>query len=176
MKLLVGLGNPGDKYKNTRHNVGFMVLDAIAKQIQSSKFKSEKKFNAEVLKIETIVLAKPQTFMNSSGEAVKKFSDFYKISPSDIYIIHDDLDIPIGKYKIQFGKGPQLHNGILSVEEELGAKDFWRVRVGIENRDPERRLHGEIFTLQDFTDVEMSLLQNVFSEIKEKLFAINHHA
>src|SRR5690242_20077436 len=105
-KLFVGLGNPGKKYEKTRHNVGWMVLDALvekiskfqepsSKQIQNPKFKFEKKFNAEVLKIEDTFFAKPQTFMNDSGIAVNALSTFYKIHPIDIYVIHDDLDIKL---------------------------------------------------------------------------------
>jgi peptidyl-tRNA hydrolase, PTH1 family len=182
MKLIVGLGNPGEKYKNTRHNVGWRVLDTLALKIsntklqitneaQNSKFKTEKKFNAEIIKINDLILAKPQTFMNSSGVAVKSLTTFYKLPTANIYIIHDDLDIPLGKYKIQFGKGPELHYGVKSIEEELGTKEFWRVRVGIDNRDPENRIHGEIYTLQEFSEEEKiilgSIIQNIITEMVE---------
>lgn len=183
MKLLVGLGNPGKKYAKTRHNTGWLVLDSLATKMTNDKwqtnensktqsFKFEKNFNAETLKVENVILAKPQTFMNSSGEAVKKLSDFYKIRKSDLYIIHDDLDIPLGKYKIQKGKGPELHYGVKSVEQELGTKEFWRVRVGIDNRDSTNRVHGEEYTLQEFSDSEEKVRDDVIREVEEKLLKV----
>src|SRR6185369_4075580 len=117
MRLFVGLGNPGKKYEKTRHNVGWLVLDSL--QIPNTKFEVQKQFNAEVLKIGETILAKPQTFMNDSGVAVSAIVNFYKIEPDNIYVIHDDLDIKLGEYKIQKGKGPKQHNGILSIEEKL---------------------------------------------------------
>lgn len=185
MKLFVGLGNPGKKYQNTRHNVGWMVVDALASNITNvgtgSEFKFEKKFNADILRIGETILAKPMTFMNDSGVSVSALTTFYKILPTDLYIIHDDLDIPLGNYKIQKGKGPKGHNGILSVEEKLGTNDFWRVRVGIENR-PEKakmqmlngeqqRVSGEVYTLLEFEKSERQDLDRVVKQIIEKLFA-----
>jgi peptidyl-tRNA hydrolase, PTH1 family len=179
MKLIVGLGNPGKKYERTRHNVGFMVIDALknsktlklqnSKQTQNQKFKFEKRFNAEILKVGEIILAKPQTFMNDSGDAVSAIVNFYKIDSTDLYIIHDDLDIKLGEYKIQKGKGPKQHNGILSVEEKLGRSDFWRIRVGIENREAENRISGEVYTLQDFTIDESNILSKVLEDISTKI-------
>src|SRR5260221_1868668 len=176
MRLFVGLGNPGKKYEKTRHNVGWLVLDSLATKISNfqipisnqtpnNKFEFQKQFNAEVLKIGEVILAKPQTFMNDSGEAVSLLSTFYKIHPTDIYIIHDDLDIKVGEYKIQKGKGPKQHNGILSIEERLGRGDFWRVRVGIENRGSEKRIQGEVYTLQAIDESEMEQLNSVISRI-----------
>src|SRR3989344_6634814 len=122
MKLIIGLGNPGEKYANTRHNVGWLVLDNLKRaiseskflishakrdpalqgnQIQNTDFKIEKKFNAEILRIGDVLLAKPQTFMNESGMAVASLYTFYKIQNTDLYVIHDDLDIALGEYKIQ---------------------------------------------------------------------------
>jgi PTH1 family peptidyl-tRNA hydrolase len=186
MKLFVGLGNPGKKYQNTRHNVGFMVIDAIAEKVSSFQlpissqlsnleFKDEKKFNAEILRIRDTILVKPQTFMNDSGDAVSAIANFYKIMPDDIYIIHDDLDIKLGEYKIQKGKGPKVHNGVNSVEEKLGVKDFWRVRVGIENRmtngqlqminEGTGRIPGEVYTLQEFEGNEENQINKVIEKI-----------
>lgn len=119
MKLVVGLGNPGEKYKDTRHNVGFMVIDKL------------KKYKENLRKV---VLVKPKTFMNKSGVVVAKLKRFYKISVDDLYVVHDDLDLKLGEYKIQKGVGPKVHNGVSSVEEQLGSKEFWRVRVGVDNR------------------------------------------
>src|SRR4030042_2590907 len=114
MKLVVGLGNPGEKYKNTRHNVGFSVLDKLqteiskseflnSKQIPNSNFQLNSKFQSLVTIYQSLILAKPQTFMNSSGIAVAKLATFYKIQANNIWVIHDDLDIKLGEYKIQKG-------------------------------------------------------------------------
>lgn len=118
MKLIVGLGNPGEKYEHNRHNIGFVVADEFSKKLQESQssdrspriaqgselgFKISKKFNAEIIQTADYILAKPTTFMNESGRAVVAISHFYKIHRRNIYIIHDDLDMPIGKYKITFG-------------------------------------------------------------------------
>lgn len=183
MKLFVGLGNPGKKYEKTRHNVGWMVVEALASKMangkwqmangETEKFKNEKQFHAETLKFDDVLLVKPQTFMNSSGKTVKAIADFYKIKLDDIYIIHDDLDIKLGEYKIQKGKGPKVHYGVNSIEAELGEKDFWRVRVGIENRDPENRIHGEIYTLQAFEEGEEAQLKRVLDEIIGQILLIN---
>lgn len=192
MKILVGLGNPGKKYINTRHNVGFMMVDKIAKSLKlkaknnNSKFKINKKFNAETLKLNArrysldadLLLVKPQAFMNSSGEAVVKVSHFYKIKPKDIWLVHDDLDIELGEYKIQFGKGPKQHNGLLSVEKELGTKDFWRIRIGIGINNKFKSLRGlkgliksEDYVLGKFSKEEKKIVNGVINKvIKEKLF------
>ena len=154
MKLVVGLGNPGGEYEGTRHNVGFMAVDAmmqnqkskVKSQNQNLKFKSEKKFESEVCRIGEVLLVKPGTFMNKSGEAVSKVIGFYKVSLDDLYVVHDDLDIGLGEYKVQMGKGPKLHGGVGSVEEKLGTGDFWRVRVGVENRGGMERLDGRVIT------------------------------
>ncbi|MBU1071203.1 aminoacyl-tRNA hydrolase, partial [Patescibacteria group bacterium] len=114
MKLIVGLGNIGEKYKNTRHNVGFMVVDELEKHKED---------------LGKVMLVKPATFMNESGRAVAKMVRFYKLDLDNLYVVHDDLDLKLGEYKIQKGVGPKVHNGILSVEKELGDKEFWRVRV-----------------------------------------------
>ncbi|MEK7182841.1 MAG: aminoacyl-tRNA hydrolase, partial [Patescibacteria group bacterium] len=124
MKLIVGLGNPGKQYENTRHNVGYMVID---------KIKNQK------LKIKNMMLVKTNVFMNNSGEAIKKLTTDYRLQTTDLYVVHDDLDIPLGQFKIQYGRGPKDHKGIQSIEETLGTNEFWRVRVGVDNRDPSDR-------------------------------------
>jgi PTH1 family peptidyl-tRNA hydrolase len=116
MKLIVGLGNPGREYENTRHNVGAIFIDYLKKKEIPSG----------------IILAKTDVFMNDSGTSVRKMVDYYKLGLDFLCVVHDDLDIPLGSYKIQKGKGPKLHNGILSVENELGSEDFWRVRIGVD--------------------------------------------
>lgn len=131
IKLIVGLGNPSDQYKNTRHNIGFIVVDRLA-QSDSAKLKIEKKFQAEVGFLpSTILLIKPQTYMNLSGEAVAKIANFYKIDPKNIIIIHDDVDLELGRLKIQKGGGTAGHHGLESIVKSLGTSDFIRFRVGI---------------------------------------------
>ncbi len=157
MKLVVGLGNPGEKYMRTRHNVGFMLLDRMADSW-------EKKFDAKIAKIENSLLVKPETFMNRSGKAVAQLANFYKVSVDDICVVHDDLDIRLGEYKIQKGIGPKQHNGVESVETELGDKDFWRVRIGVDNRKEGERESGEDYVLAEFSDEERRVVDDVISK------------
>ena len=176
MKLIVGLGNPGEEYRNTRHNVGFLVLDELKNKIpnskfqipniiQSSNFQLEKRFASEILKIGEMMLVKPMTFMNDSGAAVSKIASFYKIYSDDIYVVHDDLDLRLGEYKIQKGIGPKLHYGVASIENKLGYKDFWRIRVGVDNRNAENRTPGEEYVLHNFNEDERSIIDEVVDKI-----------
>lgn len=165
MKLIIGLGNPGEKYKNNRHNVGQMVVDSLALvKVGPSKL--------NLYKGPTFI--KTNCFMNESGSFVAKNLKAYSIKPEALYIIHDDLDIKLGDYKIQFGKGPKGHNGILDIEEKLGTSEFWRVRVGIDSRLQVigNRLQGEQYVLEDFTNEEKPILDKVIKEICKKLETI----
>lgn len=166
MKCIVGLGNPGEKYAKNRHNVGFMVLDKLG-----SEWEFSKKFNAEIIQTKAYILVKPQTYMNDSGVAVAKIVQFYKIDLSDLYIVHDDLDIALGNYKIQHSKGPRIHYGVNSVEEKLGTEDFWRVRVGVENRTIRGNtgIRGEVYSLQDFESEEVKIIEGVIGQIVDEL-------
>ena len=157
MKLIIGLGNPGDKYKSNRHNVGHMVVDALLKKNLPRDIRARK----------------TDCFMNESGIFVKKLVEQYHLKPSDLWIIHDDLDIPLGSYKIQKGKGPKLHKGIMSIEGELGTDDFWRVRVGVDNRDPNDRTSGEEYVLQDFSEEEKGKLSSTIETIVNELLHAN---
>ena len=191
MRLVIGLGNPGEKYKSTRHNTGWFVLDQLVKQTQNSKLKtqnhnsklkSNKKMYAETTEIKVrnqrVILAKPQTFMNNSGKAVNLLATSYTLQATSLIVVHDDLDISLGKYKIQFGKGPREHGGVESVERALGTKDFWRVRVGIENRNTRTREHentrtkrisGERYVLQEFSKDEKKIIDKVILEVIEEI-------
>ena len=144
IKLIVGLGNPGEKYEKTRHNSGFMVVDLLHKKLDFEPFHEEKKFNAELsgsqfedgkhkLFPEKIILAKPLTFMNLSGEAVAKILHYYKIPLDDFIVVYDDLDTVFGEIRIRKKGGPGTHNGMKSLVEALG-ENFPRLRFGIENR------------------------------------------
>ncbi|MCL4390199.1 MAG: aminoacyl-tRNA hydrolase [Patescibacteria group bacterium] len=159
-KLIIGLGNPGAKYSRNRHNVGHMFVDAT----QKSKLKSQN-LNQKFKIIKTDV------FMNDSGTFVKWAMGNGQWAINDLYIAHDDLDLPLGQYKIQFGVGPKVHNGVASVEDELGTKDFWRIRIGVDSRQPESRKAGKQFVLEDFTSEELETLKGVFDAIaKDRSF------
>lgn len=133
MKLVVGLGNPGKQYEKTKHNIGFMVVDAIADSVPHTPWREEQ--GAEVCSItvagEKVLLVKPQTFMNVSGESVGPLMRYYKIDPSDVYCIYDDMDLPVGKLRIRPNGSSGGHNGIKSLISHLGTENFPRFRVGI---------------------------------------------
>lgn len=145
MKLVVGLGNPGEKYEKTRHNLGFMVLEQFLKdatsvgktvwddnpKLKSSIYSFEWDSKKVDRKIEKVILAKPKTYMNNSGLAVSLLANFYKVKPIDIWIVHDELDLPLGTLKIRFGGSGAGHHGIESILEKLGTDKFWRIRLGI---------------------------------------------
>ncbi|PIS08774.1 aminoacyl-tRNA hydrolase [Candidatus Beckwithbacteria bacterium CG10_big_fil_rev_8_21_14_0_10_34_10] len=168
IKLIVGLGNPGKKYQLSRHNLGFSLIDKI---IKDRKLTESKKFNSLIAKTKQCVLLKPQTFMNKSGLAIAKAKQFYKLKPENILIVHDDLDIPLGKYKLQFGKGPKLHKGIHSIERQLKTNKFWRLRLGIEDRKAEDdNINGEDYVLNNFSKKEMKIITKVFTRAAINLF------
>ena len=159
MKLICGLGNPGKKYDNTRHNVGFAVVDLL---VDGSEFKEN--WNALVAELEmhgekTLVI-KPLTFMNLSGQAVAKFVNFYKIESQDIIIVYDDIDLPLGELRFRESGGPGTHNGMKSIIHELGTQDFPRLRVGIESRGetaPEQ-MDLAAFVLAPFSKEEAEII------------------
>ncbi|WP_091500324.1 aminoacyl-tRNA hydrolase [Amphibacillus marinus] len=134
MKCIVGLGNPGLKYQKTRHNVGFMVIDQLAKRNKwtVSKHKFQSHCTIETVGNEQVILLKPQTYMNLSGESVKAVLDFYKLTPEQLLVIYDDLDLPVGKERLRQSGGHGGHNGIRSIIDQLGTKTFNRIRVGID--------------------------------------------
>jgi len=162
MKLIIGLGNPGEKYKNNRHNVGHMIIDYIVDQVQSSKVKIQN-YNSKFKTYKT------DCFMNESGKFVKKVIENYKLKIENLIVVHDDLDIPLGKFKIQKSTGPLLHNGIESVENALGRKDFWRIRVGVDNRLQTGQMDGETYVLTDFRPQEKEIINQVFQIIFDRL-------
>lgn len=142
MKLIVGLGNPGEKYESTRHNMGFMAVDHFLKDFESvaknswedsAKFKSDiaqLEWKPKVGTLEKVILVKPKTYMNLSGMAIQLIASFYKVAPSDIWIVHDELDLPLGTMKIRFGGASAGHHGVESIIDALGTDKFWRFRLG----------------------------------------------
>ncbi|MFC1655318.1 aminoacyl-tRNA hydrolase [Patescibacteria group bacterium] len=160
MKLVVGLGNPGEEYVKTRHNAGFQVIDLLREELQFDEFKLKKKFDAEIsegtFEDEKVILAKPTTFMNLSGHAVQKIAKFYDIVIEDIFIIYDDLDFETGTFKIREKGSAGSHNGMISVIQSLGSEDIKRFRVGIESRTEEQKgkFSGKDYVLSKFTSDE----------------------
>lgn len=189
MKLIMGLGNPGDKYIGTRHNIGFFFADKLRELWNFPEFEFNKKFNALTSKgslpllpsqregarradegrSEEILLAKPQTFMNLSGIAVRSILDFYKLTAADIIVIHDDLDIAVGKYKISKNISSAGHNGIDSIIEKIGMQDFTRVRIGVEMEAGRqaRKVSGEDYVLQKFSKEESKKIYPALLQIIE---------
>ncbi len=161
--LIAGLGNPGPNYENTRHNVGFQVVDAIARchGLSPDVNKWDALYCRASLWGARVYLVKPQTFMNLSGKAVRRFADFFKISPSHILVIHDDLDMHSGRVKLVATGGPGGHNGIRSLIQSLGTKDFFRLKYGI-GRPGQNGIHPDIpvdrFVLASFAASEQALL------------------
>jgi len=153
--LVVGLGNPGPNYARTRHNLGFVVADLLAERM-GSKFKVHKRSGAEIITGRlggaSVVLAKPRTYMNESGRQVAPLAKFYSVPPSDIIVIHDELDLEFGRVRLKLGGGEGGHNGVRSVAAALGTKDFLRVRIGI-GRPPGRK-DPAAFVLENFTTTE----------------------
>jgi|WetSurMetagenome_2_1015567.scaffolds.fasta_scaffold117559_2 peptidyl-tRNA hydrolase, PTH1 family len=167
MYLIAGLGNPGEEYKKTRHNAGFLFVEKLASK---ENFSLDKKQEAETLKKGDLILVKPQTFMNDSGRAVRKIMDFYKLGIGEVVVVHDDLDLAFGEYKIQKEKGPKVHNGLKSVEQNLGRMDFWRVRIGIDNRQPGMSYGtGADYVLSKFSEEEIKELNKVIEEATKEL-------
>ena len=164
MRLIVGLGNPESKHKGSRHNVGFVFIDKLIQRMELP-LQFDRKFNSDISQSAgELLFAKPMTFMNSSGIAVAEIVNFYKINTENLWIAHDDLDIKLGEFKIQKEKGPKDHKGLWSVEEAVGTTDFWRVRIGVDNRKADNRIPGEEYVLQNFYDEEVDILNKVLEE------------
>lgn len=171
MKLIFGLGNPDSKYKNTRHNLGQKIIKEFVKAHYNTPLTTKKSLETEIFESgqgnQKIIFAISTGFMNNSGVPVKNVSQFYKINPSDIYILHDDLDLGVGDYKIQFDRGPAGHNGIKSIIENLGTQQFHRIRIGI---GKDVNIPVENYVLQPFKPEELDIIKiltpKIFEEIK----------
>lgn len=160
MKCIIGLGNPGKKYEKTRHNIGFMVIDELIKRFGMDFNKSKFKCDYDIQ--EKVLFIKPQTFMNLSGEGVRPLLDFYKINVEDVFVIYDDLDLPIGKIRLREKGGHGGHNGIKSLIEHLGTKNFKRLRIGIgrpTNATPIVNYVLQPFAKQELEDVAYTIVQ-----------------
>ncbi len=164
MKLVVGLGNVGPTYARTRHNLGFMIIRRLAEQLEAN-WQTESKFMAEVsatyIGSHKIILAQPQTMMNLSGEAVRRLMDFYKLAPTDVWVIYDDLDVPFGRLRLRQGGGSSGHQGINSIIQHIGP-DFVRARAGISLNDRTRE-PSEEYVLKPFTADEQTHLPKLIA-------------
>lgn len=182
MRLIVGLGNPGREYAQTRHNVGFMVLDQLVRELggafcEASKWEA---LTAEATVAgEKIIFMQPTTYVNLSGNAVVKFAGYYKLEPKDIWVVSDDLDLPLGRIRIRQGGGSGGHNGLKSIIEKLGSEDFYRIRLGIQQftGDPKStdairtEPEASVFVLQPFEKREEVLVQHAIEEATNLILA-----
>lgn len=163
IKLIVGLGNPGTEYAKTRHNIGFMWVEALAEQHRVS-FKTEAKYKSKMTKIhlgqQEVTLMMPQTFMNKSGEAVAPYANFFKIPPEEILVIHDELDLPLGTNKLKQAGGNGGHNGLKDIQARLGSANFWRLRLGIGHPGDRDKVVAYVlnaFRKEEIPEVEITL-------------------
>lgn len=182
MKLIIGLGNPGDKYNKTRHNLGFSVLDEYAKKHLGPEitWEQENKFKSEIIKLiqddgEQLILVKPQTFMNQSGIAVSLVKEYFKVPLEDVIIVYDELDLPLGKIKVRLGGSGAGHHGIESIIEVLGDDKFVRVRCGIGDLKTQSAEHHsqhvsvEKFVLEPFRSDEKSKVKHMLKQALEAM-------
>ncbi|MBU0546691.1 aminoacyl-tRNA hydrolase [Patescibacteria group bacterium] len=172
MLIIVGLGNPGDKFKNTRHNVGFMTLDKIKEKNDFPDFNLSKKFQAKMSESfwnnDKVILVKPQTFMNESGKAVRRIIENYKLKIVDLLVIHDDIDILIGKVKFSKDSSSAGHKGVQSIINILKSKNFARLRIGILPQKGKTRKTEE-FVLQKFSQEEKGVIEKIIEFIGESI-------
>ena len=151
MKLIIGLGNPGPTYARTWHNAGFLALDELNRELGGGPFKEKKKFPAMVAEVASdwapVILAKPQTFMNQSGRAVGALLRFYRLTPDDLWVLHDDLDLPLGSMRVSVGASAAGHRGVQSIIAAIGSQEFTRFRIGIQSKTP-RKVPAEAYVLK----------------------------
>ncbi len=163
MKLIVGLGNPGKKYIKTKHNIGFMSLDAYA-EVNKIKYKRSIKFTAEIAKTQNMILLKPKTFMNNSGLTVRKVCKYYNILPEDVMVISDDTNLPFCKIRLRQSGSAGGHNGIKSVIDHLNTQNFNRLRVGI-GKETNKILSD--YVLSEFSKGESKEIQNLLIKLND---------
>lgn len=186
MKFIIGLGNPGPQYEHTRHNAGFLALDALAAHLGAPAFRIEKKFNASVTRVdhegETYLLLKPQAYMNRSGAAAQAVLAYYHALPkrlgmfrqknadltATVTVVHDDVDFPLGTVKLQADRNAGGHNGVASVIAHLQTKNFRRVRIGVSG-PRKATMPTEKFVLEKFSKEELKQLEGMWGEVVEKI-------
>lgn len=168
MHLIVGLGNIGDKYQLTRHNIGFLVIDEMTKNLSTSNI-NKSNFKADVLKSGYNLFVKPKTYMNLSGEAVHAIKEYYNIQNDEIIVIHDDLDLPFGTVKFKVGGGHGGHNGLRSIDAHIG-KEYIRVRIGIGK--PQDKADVSNYVLSNFSKEELNKLEDIISHTIKAIEAL----
>ena len=172
MRLLVGLGNPGQEYAKTRHNMGFMAVDEIVRRFSFTPWK--KGFKGQIssgeIEGEKIVILKPETFMNLSGEAVQEATHFYKLTPADVIVFHDELDLPVGKMKVKVGGSPAGHNGLKSIDSHIGI-DYMRVRIGVDNN---KNIPTADYVLAKPSAEDFKILEQEFAQISDNVAFLIH--
>jgi peptidyl-tRNA hydrolase, PTH1 family len=173
MKIIFGLGNPGKQYEHTRHNAGLMAVDYLAAELKLPIFNFEKKFNAEMAAIviggKKVIFVKPRIFMNESGLVAAPVARFFKAKPEDLMVIHDDKDILLGEIRCQTGRGSAGHNGVQSVIDHLGSKNFTRIRIGISS-EKLKKTDAADFVLSKFGKQEIKIIEkNIFPKIGEEV-------
>lgn len=166
MKLIVGLGNPGVKYEETRHNLGFMVVERFLKDfepVQKTVWENNEKFKSDIVRLdwqprhsrmEKVILVKPKTYMNNSGLVVKLVTSYWRLEPSDIWAIYDDIDLPLGSMKIRFGGAAAGHHGVESIIEQLKTDKFWRFRMGTGQLSAKFKVESSRFERKKLKNVE----------------------
>lgn len=164
IKVIVCLGNIGREYDFTRHNAGFIFAELVCKGFEG--IKEERKLKSFVkqimIKDQKIYVTLPTTMMNISGDAAQLILSYYKVKPEQMLVAHDDLDIPLGKTKLQFAKGPYIHNGVTDIENKLSSEKFWRLRIGVDNRTDEQRnnITGRAYVLMNMAEDEIETMKN----------------
>lgn len=172
LQLIVGLGNPGNEYNNTWHNIGFMFIDYLKNQLQEEfVIINKKEYELVYYPDLKLNLVKPLKFMNRSGEVISEIIKFKEIQPDQILIAHDDLDLKFGEFKIQQGRYPKSHNGILSIHEKTGETNFHYLRIGIETRTPEMNMLGEEYVLTRIPEAQKEGPHLLFKRILKDLGA-----
>ncbi|MBP9491682.1 MAG: aminoacyl-tRNA hydrolase [Sulfurospirillum sp.] len=167
MTLVVGLGNPDLQYKNNRHNVGFMVIDALLDDHPLAEKITKSNFKGELFKVPSMLLLKPTTYMNLSGESVRAVDDYFK--PEQIIVIHDDLDLPFGTLRFKIGGGHGGHNGLRSIDAHIGA-EYIRVRIGIGK--PLHKSDVANYVLSDFSVCQREFLPEILNHVKKSIKAL----
>ena len=164
MRLIVGLGNPGREYDNTRHNIGFMVVDELSKkwEFDFNKKKFDGVYGEKIINGEKIIILQPQKFINLSGEVIRKVVDYFKIDIDDILVIHDDLDTPIGKYKLRYQGSSGGHNGLKNIELNLATRNYKRIKIGISNN---KKMDTKDYVLGKFNKEDQTLVNRVIDDM-----------
>jgi PTH1 family peptidyl-tRNA hydrolase len=170
--LIVGLGNPGREYKDNRHNVGFMLIDRLSIRLNArmSRLQSKSLVASVNYENQKLILAKPQTYMNLSGQSIQGLARFYKLPLENMLVAHDDLDLPFGTIRIRPGGGPGGQRGVASTSERLGSKGFPRLRIGIDR--PPGRMDPAAYVLQDFAKGDLTLLSEILDHAVEAVFTL----